>query len=168
MPWSQWLAADEADHGTAPTPIHPQPDWPFNVIYSSGTTGVPKGIVQSWAMRWAHVQRAIHNGYGPDAVSLCATPLYSNTTLVARSEEHTSELQSPCNLVCRLLLEKKQALDFEYLYRDARMSRHAQCRTVASTTRMQAPDTRYQHQCPRLWGRSTWPNLCHRPADLTG
>src|SRR2546426_5458900 len=28
----------------------------------------------------------------------------------ARSEEHTSELQSPCNLVCRLLLEKKKKL----------------------------------------------------------
>src|SRR2546426_6826101 len=28
--------------------------------------------------------------------------------LAARSEEHTSELQSPCNLVCRLLLEKKK------------------------------------------------------------
>src|SRR5256885_11803197 len=28
-----------------------------------------------------------------------------------RSEEHTSELQSPCNLVCRLLLEKKKPLD---------------------------------------------------------
>src|SRR2546426_8693071 len=28
----------------------------------------------------------------------------------ARSEEHTSELQSPCNLVCRLLLEKKKEL----------------------------------------------------------
>src|SRR5256885_6953732 len=27
-----------------------------------------------------------------------------------RSEEHTSELQSPCNLVCRLLLEKKKSL----------------------------------------------------------
>src|SRR5256885_8888482 len=27
-----------------------------------------------------------------------------------RSEEHTSELQSPCNLVCRLLLEKKKNL----------------------------------------------------------
>src|SRR5205807_6168178 len=27
-----------------------------------------------------------------------------------RSEEHTSELQSPCNLVCRLLLEKKKIL----------------------------------------------------------
>jgi len=78
-PWSQWLASGDA----APAPIAPQPDWPFNVIYSSGTTGVPKGIVQSWAMRWAHVRRAVTNGYGPDAVSLCATPLYSNTTLVA-------------------------------------------------------------------------------------
>src|SRR5256885_8418895 len=28
--------------------------------------------------------------------------------VVVRSEEHTSELQSPCNLVCRLLLEKKK------------------------------------------------------------
>src|SRR5256885_9973728 len=31
-----------------------------------------------------------------------------NRDLDARSEEHTSELQSPCNLVCRLLLEKKK------------------------------------------------------------
>src|SRR2546426_8430709 len=29
-------------------------------------------------------------------------------SVVPRSEEHTSELQSPCNLVCRLLLEKKK------------------------------------------------------------
>src|SRR5256885_12189303 len=28
-----------------------------------------------------------------------------------RSEEHTSELQSPCNIVCRLLLEKKNSVD---------------------------------------------------------
>src|SRR5205807_5287341 len=32
-----------------------------------------------------------------------------------RSEEHTSELQSPCNLVCRLLLEKKKICVFSYL-----------------------------------------------------
>src|SRR5256885_3629373 len=32
-------------------------------------------------------------------------------TRAARSEEHTSELQSPCNLVCRLLLEKKKPVD---------------------------------------------------------
>src|SRR3989454_7340341 len=31
-----------------------------------------------------------------------------------RSEEHTSELQSPCNLVCRLLLEKKKKRDAYY------------------------------------------------------
>src|SRR2546426_6808411 len=33
-----------------------------------------------------------------------------------RSEEHTSELQSPCNLVCRLLLEKKKKKAMEILY----------------------------------------------------
>src|SRR5256885_7214323 len=37
----------------------------------------------------------------------------------ARSEEHTSELQSPCNLVCRLLLEKKRN------YRPESPARHA-------------------------------------------
>src|ERR1039457_3660504 len=34
---------------------------------------------------------------------------YRAPCTVIRSEEHTSELQSPCNLVCRLLLEKKPA-----------------------------------------------------------
>src|SRR5256885_9720543 len=37
-----------------------------------------------------------------------ATPRPSSASIGARSEEHTSELQSPCNLVCRLLLEKKK------------------------------------------------------------
>src|SRR2546426_11316636 len=49
-----------------------------------------------------------------------STPTWTGTTCAActgsiirgregrRSEEHTSELQSPCNLVCRLLLEKKK------------------------------------------------------------
>src|SRR2546426_9208208 len=34
--------------------------------------------------------------------------LATDKALFVRSEEHTSELQSPCNLVCRLLLEKKK------------------------------------------------------------
>src|SRR2546426_6708753 len=34
----------------------------------------------------------------------------SSSSGASRSEEHTSELQSPCNLVCRLLLEKKNEL----------------------------------------------------------
>src|SRR5256885_2860899 len=33
------------------------------------------------------------------------------STCAVRSEEHTSELQSPCNLVCRLLLEKKKSIE---------------------------------------------------------
>src|SRR5256885_465784 len=36
-------------------------------------------------------------------------------TMLIRSEEHTSELQSPCNLVCRLLLEKKKYLSVSLL-----------------------------------------------------
>src|SRR5256885_10930979 len=52
------------------------------------------------------VARAIHNrserrGQPFVAVNVAAIP-------DTRSEEHTSELQSPCNLVCRLLLEKKK------------------------------------------------------------
>src|SRR2546426_2955596 len=35
-------------------------------------------------------------------------PMNSRANSSVRSEEHTSELQSPCNLVCRLLLEKKK------------------------------------------------------------
>src|SRR5256885_9192153 len=35
-------------------------------------------------------------------------------SFVVRSEEHTSELQSPCNLVCRLLLEKKKTTQVSY------------------------------------------------------
>src|SRR5256885_16970085 len=45
----------------------------------------------------------------------CATPKMQAISTISferpsslRSEEHTSELQSPCNLVCRLLLEKKK------------------------------------------------------------
>jgi acyl-CoA synthetase (AMP-forming)/AMP-acid ligase II len=72
-----------AEGATGPEPVVIEPDWPFNIIYSSGTTGEPKGIVHPHAMRWAHVRRATVTGYGPDAVTLVSTPLYSNTTLVS-------------------------------------------------------------------------------------
>src|SRR5256885_11923115 len=38
-----------------------------------------------------------------------------------RSEEHTSELQSPCNLVCRLLLEKKKRQEYHGLVDPSRL-----------------------------------------------
>src|SRR5256885_9542208 len=40
--------------------------------------------------------------------TLVANSMISLSAALWRSEEHTSELQSPCNLVCRLLLEKKK------------------------------------------------------------
>jgi acyl-CoA synthetase (AMP-forming)/AMP-acid ligase II len=79
MHWQDWLAPP----GALPDAVDIRPDWPFNIIYSSGTTGAPKGIVQPHSMRWQHVQRGTMNGYGPDAVTLLSTPLYSNTTLVS-------------------------------------------------------------------------------------
>ncbi|MEK9804433.1 MAG: class I adenylate-forming enzyme family protein, partial [Curvibacter sp.] len=78
QPWSAWLAPP----GAVPDPVAVQAGWPFNIIYSSGTTGEPKGIVQPHGMRWAHVQRGAAYGYGADTVTLLSTPLYSNTTLV--------------------------------------------------------------------------------------
>ena len=68
--------------GAQPAPVAIDPAWPFNIIYSSGTTGTPKGIVQPHAMRWAHIQRAGLSGYDAATVTMIATPLYSNTTLV--------------------------------------------------------------------------------------
>src|SRR5256885_10462209 len=74
------------------------------------------------------VHRAEHEPRGPDerAVEVLDAALVERAleervlddaelhallaALLARSEEHTSELQSPCNLVCRLLLEKKNNL----------------------------------------------------------
>src|SRR2546426_6923660 len=66
--------------------------------------------------------RTASNAYFPQVVSVLSLPERSSAVETAvrelwdllqavdsiRSEEHTSELQSPCNLVCRLLLEKKK------------------------------------------------------------
>jgi acyl-CoA synthetase (AMP-forming)/AMP-acid ligase II len=78
-PLLAWLAPE----GTKFEPAAADPDAPFNIIYSSGTTGMPKGIVQPNRMRWTHVSRGVLYGYGPEAISIISTPLYSNTTLVS-------------------------------------------------------------------------------------
>lgn len=77
--YASWLSPA----GAKPAPVAIDPEQGFNIIYSSGTTGAPKGIVQPHRMRWAHVQRGGKFGYGPEAVTVVSTPLYSNTTLVS-------------------------------------------------------------------------------------
>ncbi len=79
QPLAEWVAPA----ASVPLPVQVEPQRAFNIIYSSGTTGAPKGIVQPYAMRWVHVQRSAVYGYGPDSVTLLSTPLYSNTTLVS-------------------------------------------------------------------------------------
>ena len=79
MAFTTWLVPA----GSKPEPITPVPDAPFNLIYSSGTTGTPKGIVQSNRMRWSQWKRAAAYDYKPDCITIVSTPLYSNTTLVS-------------------------------------------------------------------------------------
>src|SRR5256885_6868702 len=55
-----------------------------------------------------HDALPIYRPYSPHVFSRHAYPTRTYVFRDGRSEEHTSELQSPCNLVCRLLLEKKK------------------------------------------------------------
>src|SRR2546426_12399344 len=82
--------------------------FPYTTLFRSGrhlegarrTTRSPDGDVQPAQARardgGVHRSRRDSRGRWRESARRC------------RSEEHTSELQSPCNLVCRLLLEKKK------------------------------------------------------------
>ena len=77
--YENWLGdapSSKVDH-------RPDLNDPFNIIYSSGTTGTPKGILHDHRMRARHMERADRLGYTQEAITLISTPLYSNTTLVS-------------------------------------------------------------------------------------
>src|SRR2546426_7669739 len=75
--------------------------FPYTTLFRSSCTCAPTTFWTSSITRAAAVLCAPQLKRGPlGGIAPFATP--------DRSEEHTSELQSPCNLVCRLLLEKKK------------------------------------------------------------
>src|SRR5256885_2690417 len=78
-----------------------------------------------------------------------------------RSEEHTSELQSPCNLVCRLLLEKKKKLHPDCRNHRWRSTQHDCPVRLDSGRRINDRYTGLERQ--RILARSA--RTCHRGGD---
>src|SRR2546426_7505917 len=79
--------------------------FPYTTLFRSlanGATRVSHGSGQELpVLQCGHRQDGSRHG-------LVRRARTAETEFEVRSEEHTSELQSPCNLVCRLLLEKKK------------------------------------------------------------
>src|SRR5256885_9284773 len=80
-------------------------DDPGALSCSPGTVSAALSRDSSARRRERSRQRSTRSG-----TPTSTTPSPTDTSMIVanRSEEHTSELQSPCNLVCRLLLEKKK------------------------------------------------------------
>src|SRR5256885_12920152 len=76
--------------------------FPYTTLFRSLAAGLTAALVfgSGWAQSYPQKPVRVLVGFTPGG----GTDI--NARLL-RSEEHTSELQSPCNLVCRLLLEKK-------------------------------------------------------------
>src|SRR5256885_12945469 len=75
--------------------------FPYTTLFRSGPARVPR--------------RRPGDTHQPQSTARCLTN-YDRIQPIMRSEEHTSELQSPCNLVCRLLLEKKKNIHIRHLH----------------------------------------------------
>src|SRR5256885_7217161 len=82
--------------------------FPYTTLFRSQIPDLPRtnnGLEQSFGSVRRSERRATgRRGAVPGLVVHGAVRVQA----ALRSEEHTSELQSPCNLVCRLLLEKKK------------------------------------------------------------
>ena len=76
---NDWLA----NASTEARPADVTLDDAFNIIYSSGTTGTPKGILHDYRFRQRQMLRMSRFGLDGEAINLVSTALYSNTTLVS-------------------------------------------------------------------------------------
>src|SRR2546426_5564061 len=86
--------------------------FPYTTLFRSAgeiSTATMDGA-SGTAMAPSNASAPVPSSAGPQCLpTVSPTPaLDADNDGVPRSEEHTSELQSPCNLVCRLLLEKKK------------------------------------------------------------
>src|SRR5256885_5260841 len=86
--------------------------FPYTTLFRSSYAGLTVPLIASATATFLYRQFFLTV---PDELAEAARmdgagPLrfFFDVLLPLRSEEHTSELQSPCNLVCRLLLEKKK------------------------------------------------------------
>src|SRR5256885_9172842 len=82
----------------------------------------------------------------------------ASSSTTRRSEEHTSELQSPCNLVCRLLLEKKN---------NNRSKRIKALRNIAFRIPELGMASRYQLAAEKFRHHVPMCSLCRRNIDST-
>src|SRR5260370_28408490 len=83
--------------------------FPYTTLFRSAPVNSPDTLITVTGTNFQSSSNVILN---PDTnFTRIATTFVSSTQLTARSEEHTSELQSHLNLVCRLLLEKKNNID---------------------------------------------------------
>src|SRR2546426_7646482 len=81
--------------------------FPYTTLFRSGSTAPPgRRGGRRRSPRGSSWHR--HPDDERRAAPGCAVDVHGAAEFGDRSEEHTSELQSPCNLVCRLLLEKKK------------------------------------------------------------
>src|SRR2546426_8799365 len=83
--------------------------FPYTTLFRSPEPGwVEHDATEIWATQLYTATEALGKA-SLTAADIAAVGITNQReTTVVRSEEHTSELQSPCNLVCRLLLEKKK------------------------------------------------------------
>src|SRR5256885_8772674 len=80
-------------------------------------------------------------------------PVFAGSSSTIRSEEHTSELQSPCNLVCRLLLEKKKCRRDKRVYLEVERQHHDK---PAGRDQVLGQSAHYHKQLAHAYCRSIW------------
>src|SRR5256885_8328139 len=79
--------------------------FPYTTLFRSRVSFFEADLDRRWSRRLDRLDAAV--GFAAARV-VFADEVLEAELYIRRSEEHTSELQSPCNLVCRLLLEKKK------------------------------------------------------------